>query len=161
MHTVILLCIIFFICMEERAQRDPAIGRKLPPSMVRLSMAESADQAHLLPPLPPFCPSNGDQEFRDPSLLLRSGLDPSAVSFLDGLGLPAVHPLCLDPIASVSGATDSLPNAIGSEGAGIQGAGFYTLYCHHESGQFWSYGSNLIFKTISKSLELVSFSYII
>ena len=115
--------------MEERAQRDPAIGLKLPPSMVRLSMAESADQAHLLPPLPPFCPSNGDHEFRDPSLLLRSGLDPSAVSFLDGLGLPAVHPLCLDPIASVSGATDSLPNAIGSEGAGIQGAGFYTLYC--------------------------------
>ena len=47
------------------------------------------------PPSLPFCPSNLDHEFVDPEQTLRSGLDRSAVSFLDELDLPAVHPICV------------------------------------------------------------------
>ena len=47
-------------------------------------------------------------EAADPENILRSGLHPTAISFLDALNLPAVHPLCSGANATIFG-PDGVP----------------------------------------------------
>ena len=87
----------------------------------------------------PFCPSNFDHDFVDPEQTLRSGLDQSAISFLDSLDLPAVHPLCngsaIPPLFfgtdknEIPPATDTGPQSSVSVELGSMLATFFTLYC--------------------------------
>ena len=102
--------------------------------------SSSSSSLSLLHTVPlPFCPSNLDHDFTDPEQTLRAGIDQSAISFLDKLELPAVHPFCVgngtlladNGIPSPPSQTGAPTSADGNSSMGLSNilAATATLYC--------------------------------